>query len=441
VNTFGAFVVKKINRIPNMNKTNDPGLRSWMPMDEESDFPVQNLPFGMFRTNSTPPSAATRIGDTVISLHALAKRGFFHKTGIDPEVFNRPGLNDFIALGKPAWHSLRESLSDMFNADNHLMRDYVQTSEDILFPIQEVEMLMPVKIGDYTDFYSSEQHARNLGTLFRDPANALNPNWKHLPVGYHGRTSSIVISGTPVHRPKGQTKPDSASLPEFGPTKQMDYELEVAFITGRSTRLGDSVTTADAEDHIFGLVLFNDLSARDIQKWEYTPLGPFLGKNFGSVISPWIITLEALEPFRVQGPEQDPLVFPYLSYTGDHHFDINLEVFLQLPGQKEFRAGSTNYKNIYWNMVQQLAHQTVNGCNINVGDIYSSGTISGSDPGSFGSMIETTLNGTRPLRLPDGQERRFIEDHDTIILRGYAKNDRLRIGLGEASVTILPAMR
>jgi fumarylacetoacetase len=422
-----------------MDRTNNPDLKSWIQVEKGSDFPIQNLPFGIFKRPGKVPSAATRIGDTVISLHALAKRGFFHKTGIDREVFNRPELNDFIALGKTAWHDLRESLSDMFNVDNHLMRDYVQTSEDILFPFKDVEMMMPVKVGDYTDFYSSEQHATNLGTIFRDAANALNPNWKHLPVGYHGRTSSIVISGTSIHRPKGQTKPDSSSFPEFGPTKQLDYELEVAFIAGKSTLLGEPVSTAEAEDHIFGLILFNDLSARDIQKWEYIPLGPFLGKNFGSIVSPWIITLNAIEPFRIPGPEQQPPVLPYLSFTGNHHFDIHIEVYLLLPGQKEVRLCCTNYKNIYWNMVQQLAHQTVNGCNINVGDVYSSGAISGTDPGSSGSMIELTRNGARPVILPDGSEQRFIEDHDTIILRGYAEKNGLRIGFGEASVTILPA--
>jgi len=422
-----------------MDKTNNPDLKSWIEVEKGSDFPIQNLPFGIFRRLGKPPSAATRIGDTVISLHALAKRGFFLKTGIDPEVFNKAELNDFIALGKPAWHSLRESLSDMFNLENHLMHDYVQTSEDILSPVKNAEMMMPVKVGDYTDFYSSEQHATNLGTIFRDATHALNQNWKYLPVGYHGRSSSIVISGTPIHRPKGQTKPDFSSFPEFGPTRQLDYELEVAFIAGKSTLLGEPVSIAEAEDHIFGLILFNDLSARDIQKWETIPLGPFLGKDFGSIVSPWIITLDALEPFRIPGPEQQPPVLPYLSFTGNHHFDIHIEVYLQLPGQKEVCVCSTNYKNIYWNMVQQLAHQTVNGCNINFGDIYSSGTISGMESGSFGSMIELTRNGTQPVRLPDGSERRFIEDHDTIILRGYAEKNGLRIGFGEASVTILPA--
>lgn len=422
-----------------MDKTNNPQLRSWIEVEKGSDFPIQNLPFGIFRRPGKPPSAATRIGNTLISLHALARHSCFKETGIDPEVFNRPVLNDFIALGKTVWRNLRECLTDLFNGESSNLRDNLKAKGDILFSIQDVEMMMPVKVGDYTDFYSSEQHATNLGTIFRDAAHALNPNWKHLPVGYHGRSSSIVISGTPIHRPKGQTKPDSFSFPEFGPTKQLDYELEVAFITGKSTLLGEPVTTAEAEDHIFGLVLFNDLSARDIQKWEYAPLGPFLGKNFGSILSPWIITLDALEPFRIPGPEQQPAILPYLSFKGNHHFDITLEVYLQAPGNREVLVCSTNYKNIYWNMVQQLAHQTVNGCNINVGDIYSSGTISGTDPGSFGSMIEMTWNGTRPLKLSGGSERRFIEDQDKIILRGHAEKNGLRIGFGEASVTILPA--
>jgi fumarylacetoacetase len=423
-----------------MDKTNNPDLKSWIQVEKGSNFPIQNLPFGIFRRHGKPPSAATRIGDTIIDLHALASHSCFKDNGFDPGVFNRPVLNDFIALGKPSWHRLRVCLSNLFNIESSNLRDNLKAKGDILFSVQDVEMMMPVKVGDYTDFYSSEQHATNLGTIFRDAANALNPNWKYLPVGYHGRSSSIVISGTPIHRPKGQTKPDSSPFPEFGPTKQLDYELEVAFVAGKSSLLGEPVTIAEAEDHIFGLVLFNDLSARDIQKWEYTPLGPFLGKDFGSIISPWVITLDALEPFRVPGPEQQPPVMPYLSFTGNHHFDIQLEVYLKTKGHKEVRVCSTNYKSIYWNMVQQLAHQTVNGCNISVGDIYSSGTISGSDPGSLGSMIELTRNGTLPFKLPDGSERSFVKDHDTIILRGHAEKNGLRIGFGEASVTILPAV-
>jgi fumarylacetoacetase len=422
-----------------MDKTNNPELSSWIEIEKNSDFPIQNLPFGIFKRLGKSSSAATRIGNTVISLYALSKHSYLKETGIDPDIFNRPVLNDFIALGRPFTRKLRECLSDLFNKDNPLLRDNPEAKKEILCRVLDVDMMMPVAVGDYSDFYSSEQHAINLGTIFRDATHALNPNWKHIPVAYQGRTSSIVISGTPIHRPKGQSLPFSASSPEFGPSKQLDFELEVAFITGKSTSLGEPVTMAVAEDHIFGLVLFNDLSARDIQKWEYTPLGPFLGKNFGSVISPWIITLEALEPFRIPGPKQDPPVLPYLSFKGNHHFNINLEVYLQVPGQQEVRICDSNYKHIYWNIVQQLAHQTVNGCNINAGDIYSSGTISGPAKDSFGSMIELTWNGTQPLKLPNGSERKFIEDQDKIIFRGFAEKDGLRIGFGEASVTILPA--
>jgi len=422
-----------------MDKTIDPALKSWIEVEKDDDFPIQNLPFGICKRPGESPYAATRIGNTVINLYALAKHSYIQETCIDADLFNRPVLNDFITLGKASSRRLRECLSDLFYEGNPLLRDHLQARKEILSPVKEVEMMMPVRVGDYTDFFSSEQHATNLGTIFRDAAHALNPNWKHIPVAYHGRASSIVISGTPIHRPKGQTDPNAASIPEFGPVKQLDFELEVAFITGKSTLLGDSISTKDAEDSIFGLVLFNDLSARDIQKWEYTPLGPFLGKNFGSVISPWIITLDALEPFRTSGPEQNPPVLPYLSFEGNHHFDINLEVFLKLPGEREVIISKTNYNNIYWNIVQQLAHQTVNGCNINIGDIYSSGTISGRDPSSFGSMIELTWGGTKPIKFPGGSERRFIEDLDTVILRGYAEKNGLRIGFGEASVKILPA--
>jgi fumarylacetoacetase len=298
---------------------------------------------------------------------------------------------------------------------------------------------MPVRAGDYTDFYSSIEHATNLGMMFRDPGNALLPNWRYLPVGYHGRTSSIVVSGVPIHRPKGQIKSDPDG-PQFSPTRQLDFELEMAFITGKKTMLGESVSTKEAEDYIFGLILFNDLSARDIQKWEYVPLGPFLGKNFGSVISPWIVTLDALEPFRVPGPVQEPKVLSYLQFEGDHNFDIQLDVFIRPGDQSQTRVCQSNYRYMYWNMVQQLAHQTSNGCNINVGDIYASGTISGPDPGSFGSMLEITWNGTKPVKLSDGSERTFIKDNDTIIMHGYCEKEDLRIGFGEAVTKILPAI-
>ncbi len=419
--------------------TNDPRHKSWVRVETGSDFPLQNLPYGIISTKEKKPRAATRIGETIIDLKALAAEGLLDKTGIDPGAFSGKTLNEMIAYGRPAWRKLRETLFDLFEENNPLLRDNPVLTGKVLIPVSSVEMLLPLHIGDYTDFYSSMDHAVNLGKQFRDPANALLPNWRHLPVGYHGRSSSILVSGTPVFRPKGQMRPDDSAPPVFGPTLQLDYELEVAFVTGSKTATGDSITTSEAENAIFGMVLFNDLSARDIQKWEYVPLGPFQGKDFASVISPWIVTLDALEPFRMTGPVQEPPVLPYLSFTGNHHFDIQLDIFIQPEGGKEYHVARSNYKYLYWNIVQQLAHQTVNGCNINVGDLYASGTISGPGQDSMGSLIELTLNASQPLVFPDGTKRGFLEDGDTVVFRGYAEKDGLRIGLGEVSTKILPA--
>jgi len=300
-------------------------------------------------------------------------------------------------------------------------------------------MHLPIHIGDYTDFYSSIEHATNVGKMFRDPENALLPNWKHIPVGYHGRASSIVVSGTPIKRPKGQVMPKDATEPVFKPSGRLDFELEMGFVTGKNTQLGSSVSTKEAEDYIFGLVLFNDWSARDIQKWEYVPLGPFLGKSFGSSISPWIVTLEALEPFKIAGPKQDPKVLPYLKYTGKSNYDIQLEVGLQPEKSEESTVSTSNLKYMYWNMRQQLAHHTINGCNINVGDVMASGTISGKDESSYGSMLEISWGGTKPITLKDGSKRTFIEDNDTVIMRGFAQKDGIKVGFGEVSGKILPS--
>jgi len=430
-----------------MIKANNPALKSWIQVEKNSDFSIQNIPFGIFSVPSTRDGktkdksarAATRIGDHVIDLAGLAELGYFDGLKIDDfAVFNQSTLNDFIGLGKPIWRAVRDRLSDLFNAENATLRDNKEAKAKILHKIDEVEMLLPVAIGDYTDFYSSIEHATNVGAMFRDPNNALLPNWKHIPVGYHGRSSSIIISGTPIHRPKGQTKADEQELPAFGPTSRLDFELEIAFITSKQTQLGESISTAEAEEHIFGLVLFNDWSARDIQKWEYVPLGPFLGKSFASSISPWIVTLDSLDPFSVKGPVQKPRVLPYLEYEGEKNYDINLEVFIQPQGQDEFRVTRSNFKYMYWNMYQQLAHQTVNGCNIRVGDMYASGTISGPTPDSYGSMLELAWKGTKPIQLPDGSERKFINDNDTVIMRGYAQKDSVRVGFGEVSTKVLP---
>ncbi len=425
-----------------MIKENDPGLESWIEIPKNSDFPVQNIPFGVIKNNDGNISCATRIGDYAIDLSALAHLGYFKNTGVnDNEVFSKPYLNDFIACGKPVWRSVRNRIIGLFEKSNPELQNHPDAIAKVLIPIQDVEMQLPVKVGDYTDFYSSIEHATNVGIMFRDPENALLPNWRHLPVGYHGRTSSIVVSGTEIHRPNGQMKPENSDKPVFGPSKSLDFELEMAFITGASTKLGETIPVEKAEDYIFGLVLFNDLSARDIQSWEYVPLGPFLAKNFGSVVSPWIVTLDALAPFRTAGPRQEPEVLPYLKYEGKKNYDIDLEVLIQPEKGSENRVCRSNFKYLYWNMCQQLAHQTVNGCNINIGDMYGSGTISGPTPDSFGSMLELSWKGTKPLKLSDGSERKFINDNDTIIMRGSAEKNGLRIGFGECRTKILPAIK
>ncbi|MBK9358433.1 MAG: fumarylacetoacetase [Bacteroidales bacterium] len=416
-------------------------MNSWIKTPSQSDFPIQNLPFGIASIPSGKTVAVTRIGDTVIDLAKLEQMGILNDTGFDfREVFGQPFLNHFIDLGKEAHRALRRRLQEVFsdiNTDQN-QKDALKTSA--FHSIDSVTMQMPVKVSDYTDFYSSIEHATNVGKMFRDPANALLPNWRHLPVGYHGRASSIVVSGTDVHRPKGQTLPQGSDKPVFGPTRMFDFELEMAFVVGQSTRLGESVTTSQAEDYIFGFLLFNDLSARDIQSWEYVPLGPFLSKNFGSIVSPWIVTLEALEPFRVKGPLQDPEVLPYLKTEGLRNFDIQLEVLIRPDKGDENLVCRSNFRHMYWNICQQLAHHTVNGCNITTGDLYASGTISGPDPGSYGSMLELTWRGANPLTLNDGSSRKFIEDHDVLIIRGFCEKDGLRIGFGECKTTVLPTL-
>ena len=424
-----------------MIKANNPSLQSWLKVPRNSDFPIQNIPFGIFKPkNRTTPRVGTRIGNHVIDLAVIADKGYFKDAGISSnEVFHQPVLNDFISLGKLVWQPVRDQISAMFDKQNEEIWNTEDFKEDVLYDVKEVEMLLPVRITDYTDFYSSIEHATNVGTMFRDPDNALLPNWRHLPVGYHGRASSIVASGANIHRPVGQTKGNDDSSPVLEATRQLDFELEMAFVVGKSTELGDRVPLSRAEEHIFGLVLFNDLSARDIQKWEYVPLGPFLAKNFGSVVSPWIVTLDALEPFRVDGPQQEPKVLPYLQFSGTMNFDVNLEVLIETNDFPAHTVCLSNFKYMYWNLFQQLAHHTINGCNINVGDMYASGTLSGPEPEQYGSMLELSWRGTRPLTMPDGTQRKFINDNDTIILRAHAEKDGVRIGFGESRTTILPA--
>jgi len=401
-------------------------MKSWIEIADHSDFSIYNIPFGIGSDGGTP-YVCTRIGDEVLNLYKLALTGFFRELVEDAEVFNKSRLNSFIALGKAVTNEVRLRIQETLTNPHSPLKN----ETDLFRFFRSVAMHLPVEIGDYTDFYSSIEHATNVGKMFRDPENALLPNWRHLPIGYHGRASSIVISGTPVRRPNGQTKPNDSNVPVFGPSKRLDFELEVGFVIGKETQLGETIPTSKAEDHIFGLVLFNDWSARDIQQWEYVPLGPFLAKNFASGMSPWIVTLEALEPFRVQGPEQNPAVLPYLQYDGMKNYAIDLEV-LVTPDQGEPAVVSrSNFKYMYWNMCQQLVHHTSNGCNVRIGDLMASGTISGPDRGSLGSMLEISEGGKNPLTLPNGQTRSFIEDGDTVTLRGWAEKNGQRVGFGE----------
>lgn len=414
-------------------------MKSFINYPQNSDFSIHNIPFGVAVFNREYIACCTRIGDLVIDLATLYDYGFFDEIeGLNENVFEAYTLNEFIELGKPVTNAVRLKIQELLLEGSSLSHDE-KTIEECFYDLDKVQMMMPLHVQNYTDFYSSIEHATNVGKMFRDPANALLPNWKHLPVGYHGRASSIVVSGINFHRPKGQMKPADAEKPIFGASKQLDFELEMAFVLNKNTEIGESISTQEAEDAIFGMVIFNDWSARDIQSWEYVPLGPFLGKNFCSSISPWVVTLEALEPFRTVSPKQEPEVLDYLKFEGDKNFDINLEVYLQPENGEENLICKSNYKYMYWNMTQQLAHHTINGCNVEVGDLYASGTISGSEPNSFGSMLELTWRGQNPLKLSDGTERKFIEDHDTIIMRGFSEKDGIRVGFGEVRGKVLPA--
>jgi len=420
---------------------NNPNRKSWIEYDKNSDFPIQNIPFGIFSTQNSKKNIGTRIGDFVIDINALYKLNYFGQIDINGDVFNEQTLNDFIALGRKKTREIRNRIAEIFDIDNPKLRDNSEDRKQILFPISDIKMHLPVQVGDYTDFYSSREHATNVGMMFRDPNNALLPNWLHIPVGYHGRSSTIIASEIPVRRPLGQTLPNGETFPVFGASKLVDFELEMAFITTNANKMGNYIPISQAEEHIFGLVLLNDWSARDIQKWEYVPLGPFLAKNFASSISTWIVTLDALEPFRCGSPKQeDPKPLPYLQQEGNHAFDINLEVLLKPENSQEASISKSNFKYMYWTMSQQLAHHTINGCKINAGDLMGSGTISGATPDSYGSMLELTWSGKNPLKMPDGTERKFILDNDTIIIKGYCQQNGIRIGFGEVSNKLLPAI-
>tara|TARA_R110001592_G_scaffold178248_3_gene418931 strand:+ start:9399 stop:10688 length:1290 start_codon:yes stop_codon:yes gene_type:complete len=420
---------------------NNPNRKSWLDVSKDSDFPIQNIPFGVFITKDDIITIGTRIGDYAIDLGALHQLGYFEGIPLTDDIFLQDSLNDFIADGRKTWRLVRNRIADIFDVTKSGLRDHKEHKAEIIFRMDDIEMLLPVTVGDYTDFYASKEHATNVGTLFRDPENALMPNWLHVPIGYHGRSSSIIPSGTPIRRPYGQSKPaEGSTVPTFGPSRLLDFELEMAFITTDSNTLGDRISIEEAEEYIFGMVLFNDWSARDIQGWEYQPLGPFLGKNFASTISPWIVTLDALEPFRTDNPKQVHEPLPYLQVEGQKSYDIKLQVGIKPDGKEETVVANSNFKYMYWTMVQQLAHHTINGCPVEAGDMMGSGTISGPTKDSYGSMLELSWAGQKPIKLNDGSERKFINDNDTVIMRAHCKNDERRIGFGECTGKVLPAI-
>ena len=421
----------------------DLDLRSFIDVPAGSDFPIHNLPYGVFRPGADArPRIGVAIGNQVLDLSVLAGRGLLAGPELgDGSVFSEPTLNAFMALGRPAWREARQTLTRLLRHDEPTLRDDPGLRGAAFHVMSGVEMLLPAAIGDYTDFYSSREHATNVGVMFRGPDNALQPNWLHLPVGYHGRAGSVVVSGTGIHRPMGQSKAEDAATPSFGPSRLMDFELEMGFFVGPGNALGEPIPIARAADHIFGMVLVNDWSARDIQRWEYVPLGPFLGKNFGTSISPWVVTMDALEPFRCAGPAQDnPEPLDYLQNHGDCAYDIRLEVLLQSENMAApERIATSNFKYLYWSVCQQLAHHTVNGCNARPGDLLASGTISGPEKHERGSMLELSWRGTETVELANGETRKFLADNDTVIMRGHCESDGIHVGFGEVSGKLLPA--
>ena len=408
-------------------------METWIDIPKNSDFSIHNIPFGIFSTKDSKKRVGIAIGDMILDLKLSSDLGVFDNLNFDFNVFENEHLNDFISLGKSITNNVRLIIQKELSDSSSVLKN----QSNLLIKQTDAEMHLPLKIGDYTDFYSSIEHATNIGSMFRDPSNPLLPNWKHIPVGYHGRASSIIVSGIDIYRPKGQVLLPDKKTPSFQLSSRVDFELEMGFIIGKNSNLGESISASEAEGYIFGKVLFNDWSARDIQKWEYVPLGPFLGKSFASSMSPWVVTLEALDLFRIDGPEQNPKVLPYLQYKGLKNYDINLEVAIEPDNSKESIVSSSNFKYMYWNMSQQLAHHTINGCNLNIGDLMASGTISGKDKGSYGSMLELSWGGKKPVILGDGNSRVFINDNDTVIMRGYCEKNGKRVGFGEVRTKLL----
>ena len=439
----------------NLDPTHDPRLTSWIGSanDPGCDFPIQNLPFGIFRRRGTPeaPRAAVAIGDQVLELGAAgALAGFSGEAAKAADAGRAAKLNALAALGREYWHPLRLALSRALAAN--APADVREALEGCLVPLKEAELLLPVEIPDYTDFYTSLHHATNIGRLFR-PDNPLMPNFKWIPIGYHGRASSVVVSGSEIVRPRGQTRAPDAAHPAFGPCKRLDYEVELGFVCGPGNPLGTPVRIANALERVFGVVLLNDWSARDIQAWEYQPLGPFLAKSFATTLSPWVVTLDALEPYRVHSlrrPPDDPAPLPYLSDSDDRDeggFSIEVEMYLRTAGMRDIamppvRLSHANYRDTYWTLAQLVTHHTSNGCNLRTGDLLGSGTISGAAADSAGAMIELTQNGKHSIKLPGGETRTFIEDGDELVQRGRCSRDGFAtIGFGEAAGLVLPSLK
>ena len=425
-----------------MNQTCYPAQSSIISVTAETPIPIQNLPFGVFRRRGDATAhIGVAIGEQILDLTLLAAK---HRLGIDPmhgeHVFATGRLNELMAAGRAVWSATRARVSHLLRTDIAELRDDAELREQALVPMADVTLQLPADIGDYTDFYSSREHATNVGAMLRGPEQALLPNWLHLPVAYHGRASSVVLSGTDVVRPRGQSKPEKVETPVFGPSRSLDFELELAVFVGPGNQLGQPIPLKQAAEHLFGMVLLNDWSARDIQAWEYAPLGPFLAKNFATSISPWVVTLEALEPFRINGPVQNPAPLPYLQTSGRTAFEIHLEVLLQIERlERPVRISASNAKHLYWSISQQSAHHTITGCNLRPGDLLASGTISGPTPDSYGSLLELAWRGSKPLTLPNGEQRSFLQDDDRVTLTGWCQGDSYRVGFGEVTGRILPA--
>jgi len=417
---------------------NDPKLRSFISVDPASDFPIQNLPYGVFSARGLAPRVGVAIGDYVLDLWELEQDGRFAFGEIG--VFSQPSLNAFMALGPKMWSKTRARISELLRHDHPELRDNEELRKLALVPMSDAKLHMPFAVAGYTDFYSSKEHATNVGVMFRGKDNALQPNWLHMPIGYNGRASTVVVSGTKVKRPRGQLKPPNVDVPSFGPCKRLDFELEMGVVVGQASAMGEMLNEKQAEEMIFGFVILNDWSARDIQQWEYVPLGPFQAKAFATSISPWVVTREALEPFRLQGPAQEPQPLPYLRQGQPNNYDMELDVSLRAAQANTPQSiCRTNFKYMYWSSVQQLLHHASSGCAMNVGDLLGSGTISGPEKHQRGSLLEISWNGTEPVELPGGVKRSFLEDGDSLTMRGWCQGDGYRVGFGEVEGTIVAA--